>query len=156
VDERLSFEDFVKSGITIETDNWQLRCLAGDGDTPFGACGELMLQKALENIRRDFAAVGVAERFDDSLLVLSRMYGWRSISYTRLNEGRSERPEVTPGVLQAIEAQISLERQLYAQANEILTSVSARLPGLRAARYALQWGNASRRGLSRAKRLLRS
>ena len=156
VDEQLSFEEFVTSGITIETDNWQVRSLAGDADTPFGACGDGLLQKALENIRRDFALVGIAERFDDSLLVLSRMYGWRSIGYVKLNVGRSERPKLSPSILEAIDAQIALERELYSQAREILTSVSARLPGLRAARHVLRWGNAGQRGKSRAKRVLRA
>lgn len=155
VDEGLSFEEFVTSGITLETDNWQLRCLAGDVDTPFGACGEAMVQRAIENIGRDFALVGVAERFDDSLLVLSRMYGWRSTGYVRLNEGTSERPDVAPSVLDAIEAQIALERELYAQASEILTSISAMLPGLGAARQMLRWRNAGQRGIRRAKRVLR-
>ena len=154
VGEGLSFEEFVTSGITLETDNWQLRCLAGDADTPFGACGEDMVQKAMTNVRHDFALVGISERFDDSLVVLSRMYGWRRIRYVRLNQATSERPEVTPSVVEAIEAQITLERKLYAQANEILTSVSAALPGLRAARQMLRLGNAGQRGVGRAGRIL--
>lgn len=155
VDGGLSFEEFVTSGVTIETDNWQLRCLAGDADTRFGECDERMLDRAIENVRRDFAFLGIAERFDESLIALSRMYGWRNISYVRLNQGRSPRPTITPRIRAAIEPQLALDRELYVQATEMLTSVSAALPALRAGRHLLQWVNVGQRGVIGAKRVLR-
>jgi hypothetical protein len=156
VEEQLSFEEFVTSGITLETDNWQLRCLAGDAETPFGRCDQAMLQAAIQNIGRRFAFVGTSERFDDSLLILSRMYGWRHISYIRLNEAKITRAAVTPEVRRKIDAQISLERELYAYATEVLTSVLGNLTGVSMARRLLRWENIGQRGIRRVKRSIRA
>ena len=47
---RMTFVEYVTSGITLETDNWQTRCIAGDADTSFGRCDRTMLDRAKANV----------------------------------------------------------------------------------------------------------
>jgi hypothetical protein len=75
----MSLEDYIRSGVSIEMDNSQTRAIAGDRATPYGACTDAMLETAKRNLE-DFAVVGLTERFDESLVLLGKRFGW-----TRLN-----------------------------------------------------------------------
>lgn len=123
---RMTFAEFVTSGVTLETDNWQTRCIAGDVDTPFGRCDRTVLERAKANIDRHFALVGLSEMFDESVAVLTRMYGWRGPCYVPINRGSAATGtsgvEVAP---QLVESQIVWDRELYAYASSLLHAVIA-------------------------------
>src|SRR5690606_18742995 len=79
IESNMDLEAYVTSGITHEMDNGQVRLLSGhDDDLPFGACSELHLQQALRNLREHFSVVGLAERFDHSILLMQHALGWRN------------------------------------------------------------------------------
>ncbi len=53
-----------------------------------------MLEKALDNIENHFSFVGTVEKFDESLIILKKMYGWRTPFYGVINK-TSNRPRVS-------------------------------------------------------------
>ena len=73
VGNNLDIERFVSGGITTETDNGQLRLLTGHiDDIEIGGCTRQLLEQAKTNLIKHFAAVGLAERFDESLLLIKK------------------------------------------------------------------------------------
>ena len=45
-----------------------------------------MLEKALENIKQYFSFVGTIEKFNESLIILQKMYGWSITNYEIKNK----------------------------------------------------------------------
>jgi hypothetical protein len=112
----MSFEEFVGSGITLETDNWQARSISGLHED-FGCCGEDMLRRAKQNIVEHFSVCGITERFDETLVMLQRALRWESkpLYYGRENETR--RPNVVDVPrewVEAVEDQNPIDVELYA------------------------------------------
>jgi hypothetical protein len=116
----MSLEDYLTSGVSLETDNSQTRAIAGDVDTPFGECTDELLQRALRNLEERFPVVGLTERFDDFLLVLKRTYGWSNLLYVRANvtKKKPDRDEVPSSTIQLIKERNRLDQELYAAAAE--------------------------------------
>lgn len=112
---RLTLDSYVRSGMSLETDNSQTRAIAGDVTTPFGECTAQMLEVAKQNIEKHFAVVGFAERFDESLIFLRKAFGWRSLHYVRLNvaPGRERKADVPTTTLKAIADQNWLDMELH-------------------------------------------
>lgn len=124
----ISLAEFVYSRFTIELNNGQTRLLAGeDGlwdESPFGQCPADMLARAQANLETRFSVVGLAERFDESLILLQRRLKWRNILYVRKNI--APRParatEISTDVYQEIERQNELDLALYQYAQERLAA----------------------------------
>ena len=72
----MSFEELIASGRDVELDNGQVRRISGM-KAPFGECTIEMLAKAKQNIEEYFSFVGLMDYFDESLLLLRRILGWR-------------------------------------------------------------------------------
>jgi hypothetical protein len=85
---RLPLDAFLRSGAAIQLDNGQTRAIAGDTTTAFGACGPELLAAARRNIEDHFVVVGLTERFDESLLLMRRAFGWRNVHYVPANVSR--------------------------------------------------------------------
>ncbi|GAB4460531.1 MAG: sulfotransferase family 2 domain-containing protein [Anaerolineae bacterium] len=79
------------------------------------------LQRARHNLATHFSVVGLTERFDESLLMLRRRFGWRRIFYVRENvtRGRPPREALPPETLRLIEGRNALDIDLYAHAARI-------------------------------------
>jgi hypothetical protein len=126
----LSLDAFVRSGLSLETDNSQTRAVAGDTSTPFGGCGSEMLERAKTNIEERFSVVGLTERFDESLLLLRRAFGWRNVRYVSTNvapdHGRSRPP---PETVELIRERNRLDLELYAWAARRFDARIAEVPG---------------------------
>jgi len=113
----MSLEEYVQSGIALETDNSQLRALSGDRTTAFGACTPELLAQAKRSIEAHFTVTGLTERFDESLILLKRAFGWSNVRYVRANVSRRKDP-VPPAALRAIEERNALDLELYRWATE--------------------------------------
>jgi hypothetical protein len=115
-----SLDTYVRSGISLETDNSQTRALAGDTSTPFGECSEAMLKAAKANIDKHFSVVGLTERFDETLMLLRKAFGWSNMFYVRANvaPNRHRRDPVPSSTLRRIEKQNALDMELYRWAVE--------------------------------------
>jgi hypothetical protein len=82
---------------------------------------EEILEIAKQSLDR-FAFVGILEKFQESLFLLSYIFGWKPI-YNSRKENASKKPktkaELSPETLQIIQEQTQLDRVLYEYAQEI-------------------------------------
>jgi hypothetical protein len=103
----------------------QTRYLSGWGreDTFFfEPCPPEMLEVAKANLREHFAVVGVTKRFDETMMLLKRAFGWGTPLYLRRNIGK-KRPKVesySQRVLDTITRFNQLDLELYELANEMM------------------------------------
>jgi hypothetical protein len=115
----MSLKEFVESGADILIVNGQTRVLAGG--KWHDECTEEAVEAAKKNLREYFAVVGLVERFDETLYLLKRVFGWRGLYYTRQNVGtnRPEIDELTPATLDAVVRANQLDVQLYQYAAQL-------------------------------------
>lgn len=119
---KMNLKDYVKSGISLTVDNGQTRIISGVGaDIEFGKCSTKMLEIAKQNIQRHFSFVGTTERFDESLIVLSRILQWRKIPfYTRQNvaKNNSLTKAMSRDTLNVMESYNQFDIELYKYVQE--------------------------------------
>jgi hypothetical protein len=117
----LSLADFVASGMSLQTDNWQTRFLSGDLPE-FGQCTREMLENAKANLREHFLVTGITERFDESVLLMQKALSWSPPYYVSKNisSDRSQKEELDPSTLDAIMRYNDLDAELYSFAEELL------------------------------------
>lgn len=90
----MTCEEFLFQSKLLEMDNGMTRFIAGDDEdlfinrTHYGKCDRNLLDKALANIDKHFSFVGIQEEFDRSILLLSKVFNWRSPYYVSLNTGK--------------------------------------------------------------------
>lgn len=77
----MSLLDFVTTIDEPDIHNGQIRFISG-----IQANADEMLSKAEENIKNHFSFVGTTERFNESLLLLQRMYAWATPYYFVKNQ----------------------------------------------------------------------
>lgn len=110
--ERMTLDRFVTTDLVTQICNEQVRRLSGaDGPVQSGE----FLDKALDNLRRHVVLAGLAERFDETLLLCRDLLGWNLLSYERLNVNRL-RPtleRVSSATLAALNSLNRLDRELY-------------------------------------------
>jgi hypothetical protein len=96
--------------------NEQTRYLSGHLDP-----GPASVETALHNLRDRFAAFGLDERFDESLLLFRRRLGWRSVRYRRENMTRSRphRDDLPASTIRSLERIHALDIELYAPAADL-------------------------------------
>jgi hypothetical protein len=121
VREGATLEEFVR----VSPDNYQTRTLAGSDPVP-GRGHPLLTERDLErvkaNIERHFALVGIADRFDESLLLARRRLGLQRIRYVRRNVRRGTRRAPSPDDSNSVflEDHVRLDVRLYEWARERL------------------------------------
>ena len=82
-----------------------------------------MLARAKNNLQEAFDVVGLAERFDETLLLLKNAFHWRHIFYVKLNvtRVRPQQNEVPPETQRLIQEHNQLDLELYRHAQELFT-----------------------------------
>jgi hypothetical protein len=78
----MSFHDFVENIEASDVNNAQVRLISGLKD----ADDKTMLTTALDNIDKHFSFVGLQENYDESLLLLKKLYGWSMPYYNYRNK----------------------------------------------------------------------
>jgi hypothetical protein len=118
--------DFVREGVfKIGVDNGQTRLLSGapkSGDQiGFRGCTRDHLELAKTNLTHHFSAVGLMERYDASLLLMQRAYGWKTPYCVSQNvrQGRSQREELSQADRDTIAEYNQLDLELYAHAQAL-------------------------------------
>lgn len=124
----LSLEDFVTSGLSVEVDNSQTRAIAGDTSTPFGGVDDAMLDRAKAHLEERFAVVGLTERFDESLLLMRRAFGWARVYYVATNIAPDASPPA-PATVELIRERNRFDAALHAWAAERFDETIAASPG---------------------------
>ena len=122
VGKNLDIEGYVSTGITKETDNGQIRFLTGHiDDIEIGGCTRQLLEQAKASLIKHFAVVGLAERFDESLLLIKKKLGWNGLPlYEKRNVAEQRPPELPKHVLNIIRKHNELDYELYEWAAERL------------------------------------
>ncbi len=110
---KISLNEFVSSGMTSEIDNGQTRALASTGPD---------IEGAKNNIIDKFTIVSLTEHFDESLILLKRLFGWKNLFYLRENvtKSKTKRKDVPKDVLDIIRNKNELDIDLYRFAEERL------------------------------------
>ncbi|MEO7167963.1 MAG: sulfotransferase family 2 domain-containing protein [Spartobacteria bacterium] len=106
--ERLRVEDCVR--LFPHRQNSQCRFLAGVEDT--GSCDERTLDIAKEHLTKSFSVVGIAERFEESLMLMAKTFDWEVAFYENHKVAKT-RPRVDPGALEIIRDHNRLDLELY-------------------------------------------
>ncbi len=121
----MTLRDYVESGAAI-VNNMHVRLLCGIA-TPFTFdVGEPLptnaLEIAKENLKKHFKVVGITERFDESLLILQKSFGWKNVYYSRqyVSKKRLSQDEISPDILSIIEENNKLDKKLYEFAQSLL------------------------------------
>ncbi|MCP4423323.1 MAG: sulfotransferase family 2 domain-containing protein [Chloroflexi bacterium] len=118
----VGLDDFVKSRISIMTDNFQVRLISGVWDQrPYGECSREALEQAKQNLLTDFAVVGLTEEFDKTLILLKRAFNWRHVYYLRQNatQNRPQTDSFSQQTLDTVRAYNQLDLELYAFAQNL-------------------------------------
>jgi hypothetical protein len=121
---RVSLEDWVRTARDYELDNGQTRRLCGrldEADIRFTPCTSQMLERAKKNLKEHFSVVGIAERFEESLLLMARKFDWRVTRYKVYNVNR-DRPRgvLVPGeIRQAVRERNQYDVLLYDYAYQL-------------------------------------
>lgn len=123
---KMGLAEYVTSGITSELANGQTRLLSGvmetaEVDFSDPAVSSDVLEKARRNMREHFVAVGLAERFDESLILLKRLLGWGSVYYASVNitKGRPAEKEIPKETIRLIEKYNEADMELYESARQM-------------------------------------
>lgn len=128
----MSLREYVSSGISPELTNGQTRLISGvpEVDTVTGdqAVSADVLETAKANLQDHFAAVGLTDSFDESLVLFKRLLGWGNICYVRRNvtRDRPSKEEIPGETIRVIEKFNEFDLQLYGFAKERFEDVIAR------------------------------
>ncbi|MEC4986425.1 MAG: sulfotransferase family 2 domain-containing protein [Oscillatoria sp. PMC 1068.18] len=128
--EKMSLLKFATCGKFVGMDNGQTRRIAGAKfeNTPgtleveFGKCTTELLTKAQENLIKYFPVVGVAERFDESVVLMQQAFGWKNCYYVTANitKNRPRVREISAETIEAIKENNQLDLQLYDFSKKLL------------------------------------
>jgi hypothetical protein len=123
---RVSLTEYVTGDLSTELTDGQTRLVSGSqkidsvkvDEQPVSAA---TLETAKQNLREHFAAVGLTEQFDASLLLYKRLFGWGDVFYAKQNvtKSRPDRREIPREVISLIEKHNQLDMELYAFAKEM-------------------------------------
>ena len=121
----MSLKDYVTSRISTELDNGQTRVLSGVESIGFGQCSTEMLESAKKNIREHFAVVGLTERFDETLMLLKRAFGWKNHFYVKANvtKNRPIKENFSKETLNLIEKYNELDIELYKYVEQMFEEI---------------------------------
>jgi hypothetical protein len=130
VSQRMSLEDFVRSGISTEVDNGQTRLLSGleEADAPpaieYGKCSQAVLEEARKNLEASFAVVGLVDRFDETLILLRHAFGWQNVLYGKTNVTKvgSRNPDISAETLSLIAKHNELDIRILSRGVEEISN----------------------------------
>lgn len=118
---KMTLEEYVSTGISLELDNGQVRTLVGPENerVAYGCCTSTMLKQAQRHLREFYSVVGIAERFDETLMLMRRLLQWRNTPFYAPRNVTRSRPRLStlsPSVLRTIELHNAIDLELYEMA----------------------------------------
>lgn len=121
----MTLKRYVEDRVSLQMDNMQTRLLSGVWTGPgFGKCTQGTLARAKRNLEEHFGVVGLTERFDETLLLLKRTFGWRNVCYVRHNvtRGRPKRAALDAETLDVLRETNQLDVDLYRHAQKLFAA----------------------------------
>ncbi len=115
----MTLQDFVTQVPDWNIDNCQTRFLAdGYSWVEFDKCTADMVASAKQNMEK-FAVIGLTERFDETLILLKRIFGWNEpVYFTQNVSPQKEMP--MDGTIEAIQQRNHLDIELYQYAKTLV------------------------------------
>ena len=120
-----SFAEFLRNPASPEVRNQQTRLIAGC-NTAADQVDEREFAMAKDRMAAKFLAVGLQERFDESLVVLKLVLGLKDIDYVSLNRGSKSASVEEPAAAEVIRETNTYDQRLYGFAEELLDEQIAR------------------------------
>lgn len=117
----MSLKEYVSSGIASLVNNNQTRFLCTTESVgSYGQCSPEMLESAQKNLRDNFAAVGLTERYNETLILLKRTFNWKNPYYVKVNvtKNRPLKEDVDKDTIKLIEKYNELDIELYKYGEE--------------------------------------
>ena len=112
----MNLQEYVKFCDRAEPNNDQTRLLAGiDYASNSGNCSPEMLPVAKQNLREHFTVAGITEEFDRSMLLMKRIFGWKTPFYVKQNvtRQRPSKEQISKETLRVIQEFNDLDIELY-------------------------------------------
>jgi hypothetical protein len=110
--QRMDLAEYAQSALENGSHNGQTKYLCdAEWRTDGYECTAEHLESAKKNLVERFAAVGLMEQFDASLLLMKEAFGWKTPYYQ--SENVSETPAPSPEAIQIIHRRNQFDLQLY-------------------------------------------
>ena len=106
--ERLGVEDYLR--LTPHRQNFQCQLIAGLKDAVPN--DEHILEMAKDHLTNSFSVVGISERFEESLLLIAKTFGWEVPFYENRKVSKNRSP-VDAASLEMIREHNRLDLELY-------------------------------------------
>jgi hypothetical protein len=121
---RIRLEQFLLSDLSIELDNYQVRAVSG---AAFPGVRERVnrdhLELAKHNLRERFAAFGLSESFERSMLEFARVFGWSLPPFGHTNRAEyAGQPELSVRAREEIARRNQFDLQLYEYAESLFAA----------------------------------
>ncbi|MBD1381914.1 sulfotransferase family 2 domain-containing protein [Metabacillus arenae] len=119
----ISFEDFVLDDkFRRQTENLQTLFISGKSSK------ELSIAK--HNLKNYFSVVGIMERFDESLFLMSQEFGWKNINYKKKNvtKNRPAKEDFSEKIIDKLKEKNELDIELYEYGKELFEEKLKTLP----------------------------
>lgn len=122
LEHQYTLDQLFENGKVINLDNCQVRFLCGVPDLPFGGVTEEHLQIALDNLVNHYEVIGLSERFDESILLFAKAFGWSKPWYTNQNVNEKSRvkfSDLSEETLAKLKYYNRFDEILYKKAQEL-------------------------------------
>lgn len=132
---------YIESGLVSEARNGQAYMMVGP---KVMKKGENVAEIAKEILQKEFSIVGTAERFDESLLVMRAVLGWKIPFYISLNvtKNKPKRSQIDQETLALIEKHNQIDFELYELADQMLDDLLRKhVPFAKVQLFLFQLGN---------------
>jgi hypothetical protein len=121
-EKQYTIDDLLENGLVLNLDNCHVRFLCGVKDIPFGGITEEHLQMALDNLTTRYEVVGLSERFDETILLFAKAFGWSTPWYTNQNvneQARVKFSELSPTTIEKLKYYNRFDQVLYEKGLEL-------------------------------------
>jgi hypothetical protein len=119
-----TLEDFLASGEFVSVDNGMTRFIAGKDldEVPYGMCTGKTLELAKDHLARHFAAFGLTERYEESLILFKRSLGWERFPFfqkVNVHQQKPAHPVISAREQEALLLHNAYDLELYGFARMI-------------------------------------
>lgn len=120
---RMRLEDFLTSQMTLELDNYQVRAISGMSVSERGAVTRDHFQLARRNLKDRFSVFGITERFEASMALFARLFGWELPKYVSGNVGDYPKDQnISTKCLDLVMRRNEWDIMLYQEAQELFAA----------------------------------
>ena len=126
---RSTLIEWVSASGVVEMDNGQTRRLAGEMNVPCGRVTLQMLDRAKANLAKNFAVIGLTERFDESLILLHRQFGWplQRVRDLNIGENRPQRTDLSKETRKILDDCNHFDLDLYQFASDLFEQAVSKI-----------------------------